>query len=260
MDYSKTINYFKSEYKKIANKDRAINEKKYLKSPFKFYGVSMWDSRKISKKYFKELGDMSKKDMWNLVDLFWNSNYHELRRTGMHLISYYQNKLDIDDINNVEKLLMTSTNWDQIDEISAHFVGEILTKNWNEGSIYLIKWSADKNFWMRRSSMLSMLIIIRDKNTDIKLYEKSRDLFFKISVGMLDESIFSDEEYTTEIMPKKMGLFFIRKCIGWVLRDMSKYHPDDVIKYVNTNKEMMSGLSYKEATRKLSDEDKKKLI
>ena len=77
---------------------------------------------------------------------------------------------------------------------------------------------------------------------------------------MLDESIFSDEEYTTEIMPKKMGLFFIRKCIGWVLRDMSKYHPDDVIKYVNTNKEMMSGLSYKEATRKLSDEDKKKLI
>ena len=259
MNYEKIIEHFKIEYKKLANEERAVQEKRYLKSPFKFFGVSVWDSRKIAKAYFKTL-EITKQEMWELAFKLWNSEYHELRRTAIHLLKYHSKKLDKTDINNIENLLRTSTNWDQVDEICAHLMGAIIEKDWDAVKPYLKKWSTDKNFWMRRSSLLSQLLLLRGKDSDNEVYEKGRDLFFELSETMLDESKFSDEEYTTDIMPKNMGKFFIRKAIGWVLRDMSKVHPKDVVNYVNKNKNKLSGLSYREATRKLKQEHKKLLV
>lgn len=260
MNYNEIIDYFKDEYSKIGDKDRAINEKIYLKSPFKFYGVSVGDSRKIAIRYFKRFKDISKKDIWILVDMFWNSGYHELRRTAIHLLIYYKNKLDIEDIVNVEKLLETSTNWDQVDEICGHIMDVILHKNWIKTKPYLEKWNREQNFWMRRSSLLSQLLILRSKNSEVQLYEKAKNLFFKLSENLLVESKYSDKYYITDIMPKNMGKFFIRKAIGWILRDMSKFHPQDVIFYVNKNKYIMSGLSYREAIKNLSLENKNQLL
>ncbi len=259
MNYEKVIEHFENEYKKLANEERAVNEKRYLKSPFKFYGVSIYDSRKIAKKYFKTL-EITKPEMWELAFKLWDLEYNELRKTAYHLLNYHSKKLDKTDIDNIEKLLRTSTNWDQIDEICAHLMGAIIDKDWDAVKPYLEKWSTDKNFWMRRSSLLSQLLLLRGKEYDTEKYEKGRDLFFKLSETMLDESKFTDEEYTTEIMPKNMGKFFIRKAIGWILRDMSKVHPKDVVNYINKNKDNLSGLSYREATRKLSDEYKNQLV
>ena len=259
MNYEIIINHFEEEYKKIANKERALQEKRYLKSPFKFYGVSVLDTRKIAQTYFKSL-KINKKEMWTFANKLWSLEYHELRRTALHLLKYYSKKLNKSDIDSIEQLLRTSTNWDQVDEICAHLMGAIIDKDWDAVKPYLEKWNSEHNFWMRRSSLLSQLVLLRSKDTNIKKYEKGRDLFFRLSESMLDESKFNDEEYTTEIMPKNMGKFFIRKAIGWILRDMSKVHPEDVVNYVNKNKELMSGLSYREATRNLNDEYKKKLV
>ena len=50
--------------------------------------------------------------------------------------------------------------------------------------------------------------------------------------------------------------FFIRKAIGWVLRELSKTDPDIVFKFVDKNKDRMSGLTFREANRNLPQNHK----
>jgi len=43
--------------------------------------------------------------------------------------------------------------------------------------------------------------------------------------------------------------FFVRKAIGWVLRQYSKYNPEAVINFVEQHKTELSNLSQKEALK-----------
>ena len=53
--------------------------------------------------------------------------------------------------------------------------------------------------------------------------------------------------------------FFIRKVVGWVLRDISRKRPELTFDYVQAHGAKMSGLTYREATRNLPDRLKAKL-
>jgi 3-methyladenine DNA glycosylase AlkD len=45
--------------------------------------------------------------------------------------------------------------------------------------------------------------------------------------------------------------FFMRKGIGWALRDAARSHPDEIRAFVAAHRERMSGLSLREATKHL---------
>jgi 3-methyladenine DNA glycosylase AlkD len=47
--------------------------------------------------------------------------------------------------------------------------------------------------------------------------------------------------------------FFIRKAIGWALREYAKTAPDAVAGFVTEHRERLSGLSYREATKHIGD-------
>jgi 3-methyladenine DNA glycosylase AlkD len=53
--------------------------------------------------------------------------------------------------------------------------------------------------------------------------------------------------------------FFIRKAIGWVLREAAKRTPDRVVAYVAPRATRMSGVTWREATRKLPAGERKRL-
>ena len=48
--------------------------------------------------------------------------------------------------------------------------------------------------------------------------------------------------------------FFIRKAIGWTLRELSKADPERVLIFAQQHCDAMSGLTFREGTRKLPDE------
>ncbi|MBN2423080.1 DNA alkylation repair protein [Candidatus Woesearchaeota archaeon] len=259
MNIEKIKESFEDELKSKSNPEKAKQEKRYLKSPFKFYGVPYYELGKLTNNFKKNNEDISKGELLKLCDILWKSEWHELRAIAIGLLKNYPDYIDITTLPFIENLLRTSVNWDQVDEISAHLVGAVIKKDFDNTKNFLVKWSNDKNFWMRRASMLSMILLFRKQNLSFRYLKESKELFFSFAEKMLDESKYSDENFTTEIMPVKMGKFFIRKVIGWVLRDMSSTDPESVVRFVNKNKEKMSGLSYREATRKLSDEYKKQI-
>lgn len=250
MDAEKIVTQFIKKLKAVADPDRAEHEKKYLKSPFKFYGVSMGKMDAIVKEFVKEYPDISFADLKKVCDTMWNSGWHEQRALTVRLWQKYPQYVNVTLLPILEKMLYESTNWDQVDEISAHLVGMVLEKDFDKAKKYLVKWSTDKNFWLRRASMLSQLVLLRNGRGD-------KELFFKFAESMLNENKFSKVEFETKYMPEKMGKFFIRKAIGWILRDMSRRYPETVLPFVKKNKNKMSGLTYREATRLLSPQNKK---
>ena len=121
------------------------------------------------------------------------------------------------DIPKIKKLIITKSWWDTVDGIDV-IVGETALK-YPEINKTLIKWSKDKNIWLRRIAIDHQLLRKEKTNTEL-----------------LSEIIENNLNGTE---------FFINKAIGWALRDYSKTNPDWVTDFIEKNKDKMSKLSIK---------------
>jgi 3-methyladenine DNA glycosylase AlkD len=99
----------------------------------------------------------------------------------------------------------------------------------------LRRWSSDSDFWLRRASLLALLPALRAGGGDF-------DLFCGLTSTMLGERE-----------------FFIRKAIGWVLRDTSKKRPELVFAFLDQNIGRVSALSLREGSKYLSNDQRRKL-
>jgi len=221
-----TISRFRQQFEELADPERAAQEKRYLKSPFRFYGVSVPEIRAVARQFKRENKDISKEALWDLCQALWQGEFHEERALAMVLLEEYRTLLDYSDLPSLERMLRESINWDQVDHISVHLVDSVLRKD-QRALQYLKRWSRDPNFWMRRAALLSQLLLFREGKGD-------RALFYSFAGEMMEEKE-----------------FFIRKAIGWVLRDVSRVDPDEVFRFVAENRTRMSSVTLREATRRL---------
>ncbi len=228
------ISSFRQQFKALGDPERAAQEKRYLKSPFQFYGVSVPRIRAVAKAFRRENRRISKESLWELSQALWQGDFHEERALAMVLLEEYRALLDYADMPSLQRMLRESVNWDQVDEISVHLVGPLLEK---DGRVleYLKRWSKDPNFWMRRAALLSQLLLFRDGKGD-------KALFYSFADEMMEEKE-----------------FFVRKAIGWVLREMSKADPEEVFRFVAENRDRMSGVTLREATRRLPERMREQL-
>jgi 3-methyladenine DNA glycosylase AlkD len=220
------ISRFRQQLKELADPERAVQEKRYLKSPFEFYGVSVPRIRTVARQFRRENRDISKEALWALCQALWQGGFHEERALAMFLLEEHHSLLDYSDMPSLERMLRESVNWDQVDQISVHLVGSVLQKD-QRVLDYLRQWGRDPNFWMRRAALLSQLLLLRAGKGDKKL-------FYSFAEEMMEEKE-----------------FFIRKAIGWVLREMSKVDSEEVSRFVAKNRARMSGVTLREANRRL---------
>jgi 3-methyladenine DNA glycosylase AlkD len=85
----------------------------------------------------------------------------------------------------------------------------------------------DADFWVRRSALLALLRGIRSGQPDLARFT------------WYAEPMLAERE------------FFIRKAIGWVLREVSKHDPDWVAAWTQRHLPAMSGVTFREAVRRL---------
>jgi 3-methyladenine DNA glycosylase AlkD len=226
---SEAISNFRKQLGELADPARAAQEKRYLKSLFDFYGVSVPRIRRIAKDFRAGNRGISKGALWGLCRALWGGNFHEERALAIFLLDEHHALLDYSDMPLLEGMLRESVNWDQVDEISVHLVGAVLERD-QRALEYLQKWRRDESFWMRRASLLSQLLLFRRGKGD-------RALFYSLAREMMEEKE-----------------FFIRKAIGWVLREIARNDPEEVFRFVAENKPRMSGVTLREATRRLPSE------
>jgi 3-methyladenine DNA glycosylase AlkD len=226
MNIEHEISKIHDQLSAIGDPKRGIIQKRYLKSPFKFYGISRSDMQKIAKSIKRTHPTLSQNDLLDLCAKLWDDEYHECKSIALDLMNQYKNHIDGHALKLIDKMIDSATGWDHIDEISIRLVGQLLRTDQKQFE-YIRRCEQSDNFWKRRVSIICQLKLFKTEYFDPKL-------FFNIC---------ADHLYEKE--------FFIRKAIGWGLRELSKTKPEKVFEFILQNKQNMSGLTFREGSRRL---------
>ena len=125
-----------------------------------------------------------------------------------------------------ERLIAAGAWWDLVDGLATHEIGDLLRRFPDDVRPTLLGWSRGPDPWLRRTSIICQ---VRFKAAT------DRHLLYACIEPSLGER----------------G-FFLRKAIGWALREFAKAAPDEVRDYVETHQTQLSGLSRREALKHLS--------
>ena len=204
------------------NEEQAQKMSKYMLNKFEYIGIKTPERRKIFKNFFKEYKNEEKID-WEFVNKCWENKHREFQYIAADYLKNMKDKLTIDDIPKFKRLILEKSWWDTIDNLDMT-IGALALKDSNVNKI-LLEWSLDENIWLRRIAIDHQLL--RKEKTNTELLEK----ILKNNLGRAE--------------------FFINKAIGWALRDYSKTNPEWVKNFIKENRENMSKLSIREASKYL---------
>ena len=235
MNATELADLLTDELRAVARPERAEQEKRYLKSGLAFLGASVWEIRRVMQAFVKGATPLDHDRLVPLVEALWEPPIHERRMAAVALLELHAELLSTRDLPLVERLLRQSKTWALVDGLAAHVVGGILVRQPKETTAVLDRWAADPDFWIRRSSLLAELLPVRG-GAELAPFLRRAD-------AMLEEKE-----------------FFIRKAIGWVLREVGKRRPDEVADWLAPRTHRASGVTMREAVRYLPASSAERLM
>ena len=134
----------KKQLKKLSDKHFAENIKRYIKSPYEFYGIHVPEIRTMAKHLYDE---HELKDFYRVFNKLWNSGYHEEMSLALYTLQLYEKEFDLTTFQFLMPKLDDIKSWDQIDSISSSIIGKILLKD-PRLEREILKLSKSKNFWI----------------------------------------------------------------------------------------------------------------
>lgn len=217
------------ELRALGSPERAVQEKAYLKSDREFAGVSLPVMRSLVRAWLAVRatgGGPERDEVIGLAAALWASPLHECRQCAAILLERTPAVLRPADLDLVEKFLRTSYTWALVDGLAGNVAGG-LVERYPELAGRLDLWARDEDFWVRRSALLALLGPLRRGDGDFARFSGYAD-------AMLEERE-----------------FFIRKAIGWVLRETGKKRPDLVAGWLGPRVHRASGVTVREAVKPL---------
>ncbi|MDE0534037.1 MAG: DNA alkylation repair protein [Albidovulum sp.] len=210
-----------------ANPARARQQQQYMKSDMPYYGVGVPNGRRIAQYVFR-MHALPDAEAWeaSILCLWRKAAYREERYAAIDLLHFkrYRSWLEPARIPLVEELVVTGAWWDYVDAIAGRAIGDMLIAHPRPLRSLLRHWASDRNIWKRRAAILSQLRAKQATDT-----------------SLLADTILPSIGETE---------FFLRKGIGWALREYSKTSPHWVLEFV-ANHPGLSGLSRREALKHL---------
>jgi 3-methyladenine DNA glycosylase AlkD len=231
-DVSKLARGIEAELKATGTPERAAGEKQYLKSDLTFLGSTLAEMRGAAKSVAKT-ASLDHDDLIALVRELWGKPVFERRMVGVILLELHTFELGPRDLPLLEELIRGSKTWALVDGLAGDVVGDIAVRHALERK--LDRWAKDDDFWIRRSSLLAELKPLK-KGAAFEPLARRAD-------AMLEESE-----------------FFVRKAIGWVLREMSKSRPQEVYAWIAPRTHRASGVTMREVVKYLEAKQAARLM
>lgn len=214
--------------RELGTTDRAENEKRYLKSAITHLGVTVPDTRKVARKLCRDHPDLDAPALVDLTEALWQPGIYELRSLAVFVLEIRRGRFDEGAMAFFESTLRACGTWALLDTLAIAVVGDVVYRAPGAKSA-LARWARDDDFWLRRSSLLALLGEWRRSG----FFDEER--FASFAVPMLEEKE-----------------FFVRKAIGWVLRDLSKKAPTFPATFLVEHRQRVSGLTLREGAKYLS--------
>lgn len=218
------ISSLETAFQENSNPENAFAMAKYMRNHFTFFGMKTEERRQIFKDIWKENQDEVTDNSREIALNLYSKPERELQYCGIEiLIKQLKGNYKKEDIQLIEKLIITNSWWDSVDTIAKNILGEYLLEYPLETEKVIERFSNSDNMWLNRSAILFQLGYKQKTNFDLLKSECKKH--------------------------KNSNEFFIQKAIGWALREYAKTNPEAVRNFVaNTN---LKTLSKKEALKNI---------
>jgi 3-methyladenine DNA glycosylase AlkD len=214
------------ELLRVADARKAPRMQAYMKSTMPYHGVQTPCLRQTFPKIFTDT-DFASRAVWRerVLRLWRGAEYREERYaaialSGHELAGVFQS---FREMPLYEEMIVTGAWWDYVDHVAVRRVGPILRKYPTAMKKKILAWSRSHDLWKRRTSILCQLGFKGDTDLDL-LY------------ACIEPSLDSKE-------------FFLRKAIGWALRQHARTDAAEVKEYVRRHEVRLSALSKREALK-----------
>ncbi len=196
----------------------------YMKNRFVFYGIKSPERKAIFKTFVKTNGLPAIDELEDVIESLWEQPYRECHYCTLELLDKMQKHLEPKHLPMLEELIITNSWWDTIDMIASHQIGGLLKKYPELITDNTERWIQSDNFWLQRLAIIYQLGYKKDTDAE-RLFR-----YCTLQAGSKE--------------------FFVRKAIGWALRQYAYTNPIAVKQFVaNTN---LSPLSQREALKGLN--------
>ena len=206
---------------------RAAAERSYLKSQLRHLGAPVPAVRRVVRNWVRRHPQVGHDDLFAIADALWAEPVHELRLAAIELLQAVPRRVDADDMPWLEQHLRDCHTWALVDPLAGLVVADLVPRA-PQVLDDLDRWVTDGDFWMRRSAILGLRSAVRRGD--------HLDVLFDFAERLLPD---------TE--------FFVRKAIGWVLREAAPHHPREVSAWLREHIDEVSLITLREPVRKLAD-------
>lgn len=219
------VSHVQRRFKELACPEKAPEMAAYMKNLMPFYGVQKPARIAVYREIKKQFVPVDRKAYESAVRALWSLSMREERYTAIEYAAMHKEFMTLESLPLYEHLIRDGAWWDLVDELAQHFIGGIYLRERKKMRPIIECWIKDDDMWIRRTALLA-----HNHHKDATDSEQ----LFRHCLLRADESE-----------------FFIRKGIGWALRQYSYADPKSVRKFLLSNRECLSGLSFREGAKQL---------
>jgi len=219
------VAFVAAEMEQRADPDKAEQMAAYLKTDMPFYGVQ----KKARTAVFREMKNRfpitTNYEYREAIRALWNQPHREEKYFAIGIAKRYARFVTFANVDLYRELIVEGAWWDLVDDVAASCIGIVHLQEREAMEPIIDEWIDDDIMWLRRTSLISPL-----KHKD----QTNHEMLFDHCLRRAHEKE-----------------FFIRKAIGWTLRQYARTEPDRVAAFLLEHRDRWSGLTFREASKHL---------
>ncbi|MFN5890344.1 MAG: DNA alkylation repair protein [Bacteroidota bacterium] len=209
-----------------ANLEKADPMAKYMKNHFQFLGLTSHIRTQLLSHLLQKENLPQYSDLFAVINELWSLPEREYQYAALTLLEKTQKQLSPAHIPQILELIPQKSWWDTVDALAGSILSKIVKKHPDSLYTHFQPLIQSNNFWENRTAIIVQLKCGPQTNTQF---------------------------LTDAILPHRQNKeFFLRKAIGWALRQYARTNPNWVIDFVSENEHSLSGLSKREALKHIT--------
>jgi 3-methyladenine DNA glycosylase AlkD len=206
-----------------ADPAKAAGMQAYMKTDMPFYGVQKPAREPIARRLVVDFPPIDRAEYEGLVLGLWDLPHREEKYLALEIARRHRGYVDATSLPLYRRLIVEGAWWDFVDEVATHLIRDLVLRQPEHTWPEVDTWIDSPDMWLRRSAIICQ-VGAKERTDGGRL--------FGFCEARLDEKE-----------------FFIRKAIGWALREYARTEPEAVAGFVMANRDRVSGLTFREATK-----------
>lgn len=208
---------------------------RFFKESVNYLGVSTPTVRQIGKKYWLQVKNLSKKEIFDLCEQLLESQYNEEKTIAFQWAFRPKRQYSPNDFSRFEKWLKKYvTNWGLCDDFCTHALGELVFR-YPRLTKKSYQWTKSQSRWLRRASAVVLIYSIRKENIVQEVLRVAKALL-------------KDQDD------------LVQKGYGWLLKETANHYRQPVFAFVVENKSQMPRTALRYAIEKMPSNLKKQAM